>query len=232
MALYTIVSSLDLDDDRKQVVNSAQITRLIRQPRTATDDGLGDYITVHLADGHTFKARANDSGMSALLTAIDAGYAVVQTWFPENAQLPGSGGAAASASNNRATLDFDAASVETAYFPGVAPSAIATDLTLILHYVMASATSGDVVLSVAMEAITPGDTTDLDAATSFATAQSVTETVPATAGIMGTVEISLDNVDGLVPGDLYRVSVSRTADDAGDTAAGDFRLLAAVLRSA
>lgn len=131
--------------------------------------------------------------------------------------------------NARPVLAFDAATNETCYWTFVAPQGITTPLTAIVSIMMASATSGDVDIDVALEAVTSGDSTDLDAATSFDTANSTDNTtVPGTAGYMTQISVTLTNADSIAAGDLVRLSLTR--DAASDTASGDMYVLAVELR--
>ncbi len=133
--------------------------------------------------------------------------------------------------NQRPALAFDAATNETAYWTLVVPQGITGTMTVILSLIMASATSGDTDWDVAVEAFSSGDTVDLDAGTSFDTANSTDNTVvPGTAGYMQQISITLTNNDALAAADLVRISITR--DAASDTAAGDAYLLGAEFRDA
>ena len=83
----------------------------------------------------------------------------------------------------------------------------------------------------AIEAITPDDSTDLDAGSSFDTANAANETVPGTAGYMGELVITLSNKDSIAAGDYFRVELERDANDGtNDTATGDCYVLQCELR--
>ncbi len=153
---------------------------------------------------------------------------------PFSAEFPSSAFPGLTTINARPVLAFDASVQETAYWTLAAPQGITGTMTLVVTYMMASATSGTVELEVAVEAITDGDATDLDAATSFdAVNASGSITVPGTAGYIDQVSIALTNQDAVAAGDLLRISISRDADDGtNDTATGDLYLLAAELRDA
>ncbi len=139
------------------------------------------------------------------------------------AQFPTSNAAALLSVNARDVLAFDAAAAETAYWDVPMPQGITGTLQAIISYFMASATSGKVDFEVSIEAITPGDATDLDAGTSFDTANAVTApTVPATAGYESTITCTLTNADSYAAGDMVRLRLVRDATDGtNDTAAGD-----------
>lgn len=144
-------------------------------------------------------------------------------FMPENAKFPASNFAAYTQINERGALAFDASTAESCYFPYIAPQGLTGTQTFIIHYFMASATSGKVDFTVAVEAITPGDATDLDTTTSFDTANTITApTVPGTAGYPDAVTCTLTNVDSMAAGDTIRFKLTRDATDAtNDTATGD-----------
>ena len=152
---------------------------------------------------------------------------------PESVHFPSTNFPELTQINQRPVLAFDAATDETAYWTDIAPQGITGTLTLIISYVMASATSGAIGLQAQIEAVTDNDATDLDAVTSFDTVNnSASTTVPATAGYIDQVSITLTNSDSIAAGDYYRISVNRDADGSAiaDTATGDLYLLAIELR--
>ena len=126
----------------------------------------------------------------------------------------------------RHVVTFDASSNEDAIFTVPSFPSFQSDaiLKVKLHCIMASATSGDVDLDVAVEAVTAADSVDLDAATSFDTANSTDNTtVPGTAGHLFDVTVTLTNKDSVAAGDYVRIKLTR--DASSDTATGDLRVL-------
>lgn len=153
--------------------------------------------------------------------------------LPHSAEFPTSNFPQLTQINQRPVLAFDAATDETAYWSDVAPQGLTGTITLLIYYVMASATSGAVIFQAQIEAVTDGDATDLDATTSFDSVNnSATTTVPGTAGYIDVISITMTNADSLAAGDYYRISVNRDANNASDTASGDCYLLAVELRDA
>ncbi|HXV42415.1 MAG TPA: hypothetical protein VEC96_05095 [Anaerolineae bacterium] len=135
--------------------------------------------------------------------------------------------------NQRPVLAFDAATDETCYFTGIAPQGWTGTVTVVISYIMASATSGAVGFQAAIEAVTDGDATDLDAGTSFDTVNnSASTTVPATAGHIDQISITMTNADSLAAADYFRLSINRDADGSAitDDAAGDAYVLGVELR--
>jgi len=126
--------------------------------------------------------------------------------------------------NRRPVLGFDDTTNETVYWTFVAMQDITAPLTAVVSYIMATATADDVDVDIAIEAITAADAFDLDAGTSFDTVNSTDNTtVPATAGYMDQISVTLTNNDSIAAGDYVRVSLTR--DAASDTAAGDMYVL-------
>ncbi len=152
---------------------------------------------------------------------------------PLSAEFPASNFPQLLLSNRRPVLAFDASTSETAYWTLVAPQGLTGTITAVIYYAMASATTGGVAFDVALEAITSGDATDTDTATSFDTVNAGNDgTVPGTAGYMEQLTITLANADSVAAADLVRVSVARDVADAADTATGDCYLLAVEIRDA
>jgi hypothetical protein len=152
---------------------------------------------------------------------------------PLSAEFPATNFPALLLSNRRPVLAFDAATSETAYWTFVAPQGLTGAITAVISYAMASATSGGVAFDVAVEALTSGDATDTDAATSFDSVNGGADAaVPGTAGYMEQLTITLTNADGMAAADLVRVSVARDVADGSDTATGDCYVFAIEIRDA
>lgn len=140
---------------------------------------------------------------------------------------------ASHATARRPVLGFDATTAESCYWSGVGPQGLTGALTLVITYLMASATTGGVAFDASLEAITDGDTTDLDAAEDFDTVNTGTAAaVPGTAGQIDQVSVTLTNADGLAAADLFRLKLTRAVANAADTATGDCQVLAVELRDA
>lgn len=136
-------------------------------------------------------------------------------------------------SNQRPALAFDAATDETVYWTDVVPQGFTGTPTLYLKLAMASATSGAVGFQAQIEAITPGDSLDTDATTSFDTINNSTSTtVPGTAGYEFEISITMTTNDGMAAGDTFRIALNRDADGSAitDSASGDCYLIAAEMR--
>jgi hypothetical protein len=127
--------------------------------------------------------------------------------------------------------DFDAAADEALDFVGVMPAHYGGGgLTVAILFMMSSATSGNVVLDVLPERHGAAD--DLDSS-QFAAANSVTQAVPGTSGYIGTARVTFTDgadMDSIVAGDHFRLRISRDANNAADTAAGDLELVAVYVK--
>lgn len=171
---------------------------------------------------------------SERMRLVSSGINVVGTKYvlsPLSAEFPTSNTAALAVINERPALAFDTTTAESVYWTVIAPQAISGNLSLVVSYKMASATSGGIVFSSQIEAVTSGDAVDLDATTSFDTVNTgPAETVPATAGHMKQFTITLTNRDSYAEGDYLRISLKRETANASDTAAGDCYVLGAELR--
>jgi hypothetical protein len=128
-------------------------------------------------------------------------------------------------------LSFDQSTPEKCYWTRVVPQGWTGTITAYIHYIAATNT-GKVDFEISVEAVSDGDAVDLDAGTSFATANTITApTVPGTAGYIDVITCTLTNDDGAAAGDYIRFQLERDADDAtNDTMAGDCHVLAVEIR--
>lgn len=131
--------------------------------------------------------------------------------------------------NSIPVLAFDASTEETIQFLGVLPDHYGGGgLTVIAHWMGATATSGDVKWGGSVERMNTDEDAD-----SFATEQVATTTANGTSGIIAATTIthtSGANMDSAVAGDPIRYKLARKAADAADTMAGDAQLVALVIR--
>ena len=166
--------------------------------------------------------------------ASAAGSKIIGNWGPTDASFPASGFATLDTRNTHPVADFDDSAFNRLYFHGVMPDNYTTDGDLIvsIYYSMTSATSGNVNWQAELENMLGLDV-DSD---SFATAESVVDTVPVTSGEVKKVELTLDSagshLDSLVAGDLFRLDVTRGGSNGSDTATGDAELHMVQLRIA
>jgi hypothetical protein len=154
---------------------------------------------------------------------------------PLSAEFPATNFPQLTISNRRPVLAFDASTDETAYWSGIAPQGLTGTVTVVITYAMASATSGTVGFQAQLEAISDGDATDTDSATSFDSVNnSASTTVPGTAGYIDQISITMTNADSMAAADYFRLSLNRDADGSAitDSATGDAYVLAVELRDA
>jgi hypothetical protein len=124
-------------------------------------------------------------------------------------------------------LDFDAASVEAAFFQFIATAYGSGNLTVRIDWYADSASSGDVVWGAQIACITPNtDTQDIETDT-LATASTATDTHLGTTGQrLHTIDITVSNLDSIAVGDLVTLRVYRDAAAGGDTMTGDATIVA------
>lgn len=147
-------------------------------------------------------------------------------------QPPASSYATPDTRNAHPVLDFDAAADESAIFGGVLPRHYAGGgITVRLGWLASSATTGDVVWNAAIERH-DDDVTDLDA-DSFAAAQAATATTASASGETQYTDIAFTDgaqMDSVAAGESFRLKITRDADHASDTMAGDAELLTVEIR--
>lgn len=129
-----------------------------------------------------------------------------------------------------ASLAFDAAATERAYFPFQALNYGSGNLTATLYWYAVSATSGAVMWETALAAIT-AETDSQDVETkAFATAQQSSDThLGTTAKRIHQFAMTVSNLDSLAADDYAILRVSRIGGDGGDTMTGDAKLVRVVL---
>ena len=148
--------------------------------------------------------------------------------FQPTSMLPATANGASFAAHTtapRAVLAFDDSTDESAFVSTVLPPAYTGTGTLkarLLFY-SASANSGTAGWNVSVESIPPGDTLDLEATSSFDTANNGTHALSGTAGDLKEVTVTLTNKDSCAAGDSLRLAIERDADST-DTVAGDLYL--------
>lgn len=124
---------------------------------------------------------------------------------------------------------FDASTKEQCMWSFRMPADYASAPVLRVEYKMTSATSGNVIIEGRLAAVTPGDSADVDAKAFATTNTSSASAVPATAGFLAEITLSLTNADSLAAGDFVVLYLSRDAANASDTATGDMEVAAVSL---
>lgn len=95
-----------------------------------------------------------------------------------------------------------------------------------VQYSMVSATTGNIIISCEVMAVSVGDAVAVDTDSYDTINVSSATAVPGTAGYPGEVSLSLTNNDSLAAGDWVALKIRRDADNASDTATGDLELIA------
>lgn len=153
-------------------------------------------------------------------------------FVPELNQPPASNYAVLNLRNGHLVLEFDDTTAWAAIFAGVIPRNYSgAGITVYLHWMAKTATSGTIGWDVTFESNTAA-TTDLDS-DDFATAQTVTAaTVDATSGKVTVTNVAITagaaGTDSVAAGDAFRLRVRR--DVASDNAAGNAQLLAVEIK--
>lgn len=143
----------------------------------------------------------------------------------QGAKLPTSNPAQIDGGQNRWYLLFDATTGESVQWQFRMPTDYVSGLVLKLQYSMASATTGGVAFDASVAAITDGDSEDIESA-GFASVNTGTATVPATAGYLDEISITMTNADSLAANDLLMLKIARDPTNGSDTATGDAELAA------
>jgi len=99
--------------------------------------------------------------------------------------------------------------------------------TLNLRWRAPAVTTGDVVWAARVEALSAEDGIDTSAVSSFAAAQTVTDTAPPTAGDQTVAQItfSVPQADDMAAFDMFRVRIFRDRGDAADNMLDDAQLM-------
>ena len=119
---------------------------------------------------------------------------------------------------------FDASTDEHIVIGFVVPNNYASAPVLKVHYKATSATSGTAVFSCLVQCVSDGDAQDVDA-DAFATQNDGSATVPATAGYIDVISITLTNADSMTAGDFVTLALFR--DISADSVTGDLEFVGA-----
>lgn len=134
--------------------------------------------------------------------------------------------------NNHPVLNYDAAVDWFAVFRSALPRSYAGGgVTVYLHWAAATAVTGNCIWDVAWERIGEG-IQDIDA-DNFSAVQSVTAAAPATSGLVDIAAVTFTNgaqMGSVAVGEMFRLRVSRDANNASDTMAGLAQLLLVELK--
>lgn len=160
-------------------------------------------------------------------------------WTALDNQPPSSNYAVLDTRNSHPVLAFDAAADEAAVFAGMFPGpdklGNRSTYDVVIVWMAASATSGDVVWEASFETDSAapwgGVGQDLDS-DSFNSAITATATCSSTSGILKTTVLSGLTIDLASAMSQFRLKVQRLGSNGSDTMAGDAQLLRAYMRVA
>jgi hypothetical protein len=167
------------------------------------------------------------SGDCTLDSASSANF--VMYLRPQQAKLPASSAAAINPAGNALwTILFDDDDAECVYWPGTWLRPFSGTLKTKLAYKMASATSGTTEYELSIACVS--DTDNDDDAPTFGPADSLTATVPGTAGLLDVLADASLNGDSCAVDDIIYVKLCSDADDEiNDTATGDDEFVGGVI---
>jgi hypothetical protein len=229
------------DNGIVQLVNGGTATVLRFLEPSGSGSNYSDFKAVAQAANITYELPASIgtsgqvlggsvSGTTKTLEWVSVGGTkTIRVFTPENNQPPAANYATFNTRNSIAVLEFDPDTDEAAIFVGVIPEAaiLTSGLSIIIKWMGASATSGDVIWGAQLERCN----TDLDT-DSFDTAQTATGAANGTTGIITSTTITLTNIDSVAAGELYRLKIYRDANNGSDNMAGDAQLIAVEVRTA
>lgn len=148
---------------------------------------------------------------------------------PQNNEPPSSNYATLDTRNGYLVLDFDDSTDESAIFRGVMPTNYAGGgLTVIVHWMATSATSGTISLDVSFMSVTD-DADDLDTK-AFAAANNANPTTANQTGEVDYATITFTDgadMDSIAAGEVFFMKVTRDADGttSTDNLVGDMELV-------
>ena len=155
------------------------------------------------------------------------------TFHPSNNEQPAANYATLDFRNIHPVLDFDKDTDESAVFSGIMPRNYAgtTGVTVYIHWSADGVTVNDVIWDVSFERIGDGQQ-DVDS-DGFAAVNSVTDTAPGTDGFVTIANVTFTDgadMDSVAVGELFRLKITRDADNGSDDLAADAELHAVELK--
>ncbi len=155
------------------------------------------------------------------------------TFHPYNNEPPVANHATLDLRNVHPVLDFDKDTDESAVFSAIMPRNYVgtTGVTVYIHWSADGVTVNEVIWDVSFERIGDGQQ-DVDS-DGFAAVQSVTDTAPGTDGFVTIANVAFTNgaqMDSVAVGELFRLKITRDADNGSDNLDADAELHAVELK--
>lgn len=199
--------------------------------RTFYSNASGQVIELPLGASGTVLQSSGASAAPAF-AAIQPGTRTCAVRTALDNQPPATAFATLDTRNSIAVLDFDDNLDESAVFVGVIPHNInlGSGISIRIHYMATTATSGSPVWNCGIRRCSAGG---LDTDGFVSAGDSVGTAVSASNGTASshTYFFGGSNIDGLTPGDIFRLRVTRKGTSVSDTVAGDIELIAVEIRS-
>lgn len=129
--------------------------------------------------------------------------------------------------NNQWHLVFDDTTDEICYWSFRCPENFASDFVLKVRYKMDTATTLEVIMRCAIRATADGQDPSVETFDTENT--SAATTVPGTAEFVDEISLALTNDDAVAAGESMTVRLARDANNAGDDATGDMKVLGVAL---
>lgn len=186
-----------------------------------TEPTANNSLWVDSGDSNKFKFKDNSGNSYSVNSDIANGYILIESMYPDPSDPPGN-----SLVGINPSVDFDPTSDEIAYFSFQTPSDLDTsaDILFEIAYCMSSAnTSANVVIGLDSNAIADGE----DSTPTVESTTTETIAVPDTLEQMDIVTTTTAKIPASILSGTQVISVRfyRDANNASDTANGDFQLL-------
>lgn len=206
--------SIDINNANRAISLSGDLT--VSSAATISGTNTGDQTLNSLLPtqtGNNGKALVTDGTNASWQTVSGGGSGEWMLHMPPESWLISSGASYGQDAQMRGYLVFPATTAAELITPQLHSPAIAGTLKARITFRMASATSGTINLNVAVEAIADSDNFDTDSGSSFDTNNaSGAITVPGTAGVQKTIEVTLTNDDNIAAGDMFRLRIQRPSE--------------------
>lgn len=173
----------------------------------------------------------NVTGLPTIGGLAGAGQSLV-TFRPQQSESPSSNYGVFGTRNAHPFIAFNDSTSWNIIYTGELPKQYSGGgLTVVIYWMAASATSGNVVWNAYIERDNIGGQ-DLDS-DGFASAQTTTTAASGTSGVLSSTSIAFTSgaqMDNLVAGEQFRLKIERNASSGSDTMTGDAQIVLVIVR--